>query len=49
MLHSDNGNPTKGAALLTSLQALGVTPSFSRQVVGRYVCTMVQPEHRHTS
>ncbi len=29
-LHSDNGNPMKGATLLGTLQALGVVPSFSR-------------------
>ncbi len=30
VLHSDNGGPMKGATLLATLQALGVTPSFSR-------------------
>jgi len=30
ILHSDNGSPMKGATLLATLQALGVTPSFSR-------------------
>lgn len=30
VLHSDNGGPMKGATLLTTLQALGVIPSFSR-------------------
>jgi transposase InsO family protein len=30
VLHSDNGGPMKGATLLTTLQALGVVPSFSR-------------------
>ena len=30
VLHSDNGSPMKGATLLATLQALGVTPSFSR-------------------
>jgi putative transposase len=29
-LHSDNGAPMKGATLLTTLQQLGVVPSFSR-------------------
>lgn len=30
VLHSDNGAPMKGATLLATLQALGVTASFSR-------------------
>lgn len=30
VLHSDNGNPMKGATMLATLQALGVMPSFSR-------------------
>ena len=29
-LHSDNGNPMKGATMLATLQKLGVMPSFSR-------------------
>jgi len=29
-LHSDNGNPMKGATMLMTLYALGVIPSFSR-------------------
>ena len=29
-LHSDNGNPMKGATMLMTLYALGVLPSFSR-------------------
>lgn len=29
-LHSDNGSPMKGAAMLSTLQDLGVMPSFSR-------------------
>ena len=29
-LHSDNGNPMRGATILSTLQQLGVTPSFSR-------------------
>ena len=33
VLHSDNGSPMKGATLLNTLQALGVTPSFSRPAV----------------
>ncbi len=33
VLHSDNGSPMKGATMLTTLQALGVTPSFSRPEV----------------
>lgn len=33
VLHSDNGSPMKGATLLATLQALGVTPSFSRPAV----------------
>jgi transposase InsO family protein len=33
VLHSDNGSPMKGATLLTTLQALGVVPSFSRPSV----------------
>ena len=32
-LHSDNGSPMKGATLLTTLQNLGVIPSFSRPSV----------------
>ena len=32
-LHSDNGSPMKGATMLTTLQALGVMPSFSRPAV----------------
>ena len=30
VLHSDNGSPMKGAAMLATLQSLGVMPSFSR-------------------
>jgi putative transposase len=30
VLHSDNGGPMKGATLLSTLQALGVSPSYSR-------------------
>ena len=33
VLHSDNGNPMKGATMLATLQALGVMPSFSRPAV----------------
>jgi putative transposase len=33
VLHSDNGSPMKGATMLATLQALGVTPSFSRPAV----------------
>lgn len=33
VLHSDNGNPMKGATMLATLQALGVAPSFSRPAV----------------
>jgi putative transposase len=33
ILHSDNGSPMKGATMLATLQALGVTPSFSRPAV----------------
>ena len=29
-LHSDNGGPMKGATMLSTLQSLGVVPSFSR-------------------
>lgn len=32
-LHSDNGSPMKGATMLSTLQALGVIPSFSRPSV----------------
>jgi putative transposase len=32
-LHSDNGSPMKGATMLATLQALGVTPSLSRAAV----------------
>jgi transposase InsO family protein len=32
-LHSDNGSPMKGATMLTTLQQLGVVPSFSRPSV----------------
>ena len=32
-LHSDNGSPMKGATMLSTLQRLGVTPSFSRPSV----------------
>lgn len=32
-LHSDNGSPMKGAALLATLQELGIMPSFSRPSV----------------
>lgn len=32
-LHSDNGSPMKGATMLAKLEALGVTPSFSRPSV----------------
>lgn len=30
VLHSDNGSPMKGATMLTTLQKLGIAPSFSR-------------------
>lgn len=33
ILHSDNGGPMKGATMLSTLQALGVIPSFSRPSV----------------
>ena len=33
ILHSDNGSPMKGATFLTTLQKLGVMPSFSRPSV----------------
>jgi len=33
VLHSDNGSPMKGATMLTTLQKLGVVPSFSRPSV----------------
>lgn len=33
VLHSDNGSPMKGSTMLATLQALGVTPSFSRPSV----------------
>ncbi|MCU7889743.1 MAG: DDE-type integrase/transposase/recombinase [Candidatus Thiodiazotropha sp. (ex Lucinoma aequizonata)] len=33
VLHSDNGSPMKGATMLTTLQRLGVVPSFSRPSV----------------
>ena len=36
VLHSDNGSPTKGAAMLATMQALGVTPSLSRPAVSNY-------------
>jgi putative transposase len=32
-LHSDNGTPMKGSTMLAMLEALGVTPSFSRPSV----------------
>lgn len=32
-LHSDNGKPMKGSTMLSMLQSLGVTPSFSRPSV----------------
>ncbi|MCP4407710.1 MAG: IS3 family transposase [Gammaproteobacteria bacterium] len=32
-LHSDNGNPMKGATMLATLQSLGIVPSFSRPSV----------------
>ena len=32
-LHSDNGSPMKGASMLSTLQSLGVMPSFSRPAV----------------
>lgn len=32
-LHSDNGSPMKGATMLSTLQQLGVTPTFSRPAV----------------
>ena len=35
VLHSDNGSPMKGAAMLATLQALGVMPSLSRPSVSR--------------
>lgn len=33
VLHSDNGSPMKGSTMLSTLQRLGVTPSFSRPSV----------------
>ncbi len=33
ILHSDNGSPMKGATMLSTLQQLGVIPSFSRPSV----------------
>ena len=33
VLHSDNGGPMKGATMLSTLQRLGVAPSFSRPSV----------------
>ena len=33
VLHSDNGGPMKGATMLSTLQKLGVVPSFSRPSV----------------
>ena len=33
VVHSDNGSPMKGAAMLATLQALGVMPSLSRPAV----------------
>lgn len=33
VLHSDNGSPMKGATMLSTLQTLGVMPSFSRPAV----------------
>jgi putative transposase len=30
VLHSDNGAPMKGSTMLATMQALGITPSFSR-------------------
>ncbi len=33
LLHADNGGPMKGATLLSTLQRLGVVPSFSRPSV----------------
>ena len=33
VLHSDNGGPMKGATMLSTLQRLGVVPSFSRPSV----------------
>ena len=33
VLHCDNGSPMKGAAMLATLQALGVVPSLSRPSV----------------
>ena len=33
VLHSDNGSPMKGATMLSTLQRLGVMPSFSRPSV----------------
>lgn len=32
-IHSDNGGPMKGATMLSTLQALGIVPSFSRPSV----------------
>jgi hypothetical protein len=34
VLHSDNGNPTKGATMLATLQRLDMMPSFCRPSVG---------------
>ena len=33
VLHSDNGSPMKGAAMLATMQKLGIMPSFSRPSV----------------
>ena len=49
VLHSDNGSPMKGAAMLATLQALGVMPSvavkdslYERPHCARVVCVTSQ-------
>ena len=43
VLHSDNGSPMKGAAMLATLQALGVMPSLSRPAARPSVMTTPIP------
>ena len=50
-LHSDNGDPMKGATMLATLQKLGIMASFSRPAVS-WVDGFVgwyNNEHRHSA
>ena len=49
VLHSDNGSPMKGAAMLATLQALGVMPSLSRPAVSRRTTLTPNPSSKRSN